>query len=382
MNRRLLLAITIVLVIIILLVRATLDQSIRVEQPPVIQSDIGIGNPVGEIAEIERSNLLSVRSINPPAEDAGSAVVTESTFDCERFPEIDESIYEMERSFIRLQESAIQLEKSTNPEHLALAAKLKDKEQSNQAISLILRALDADAENPVLLWSFMEICGRSPDAPICSSQSIENRVIKADYGNGMFWARIAGNRMQDGDLPGGLTALRIASTAPQITWYWIEQIEMYERGMAASFDTSYANRVLLAIGLAATSVMPYSPIFNACRSQATVSAEWFSECLSFGERLERDEKTLMSLSIGVSLQKAMYEISGDEEKLANAETRLEESRKIRSTPDESLVVTRDERVLADYLSQVAAYGEIEAIEYLQKEVERLKSLPGYDPCAL
>ena len=73
MNRLLLLAISIVLVIGVFMVRAALEQSIRVEPSPVRQIDNGIGNPVEETAEIIRSNLLSVRSVDPAAGDTGSA---------------------------------------------------------------------------------------------------------------------------------------------------------------------------------------------------------------------------------------------------------------------------------------------------------------------
>ncbi len=88
MNSRKFLAIAIALAIVVLWVRATLDQRIRVEPPPLRQTDNGIANPVRESAGLEHLNLISVQSINPTAGDAGYETDIETTFDCEPFPQI------------------------------------------------------------------------------------------------------------------------------------------------------------------------------------------------------------------------------------------------------------------------------------------------------
>lgn len=116
---------------------------------------------------------------------------------------------------------------------------------------------------------------------------------------------------------------------------------------------------------------------------AAESVKWVLQCLRFGERLERDGRSVHSMVVGLRLQKEMHSISGDHEEEALLEERLGlTGAAFRGglSKDSEVLLSRDERVLADYISESAAHGELRALQFLNNEVERLKNLPGYDPC--
>ncbi len=186
-------------------------------------------------------------------------------------------------------------------------------------------------------------------------------------------------------MPAALDALKNASVAPGFNEYWMEHVELFERGLAAAGDASYRDRTVLAIGMAAAMVWNVNSVLNGCETQAVESVEWLQYCVRFAERLEHDGRTILSNAIGLKLQKTMYSISGDKEKEAAAEQRLgliRESMRNGQSEDGQVLLTRDDRVLADYIMEWATFGELRAVQFLRNEVERLRNVSGYDPCRM
>ena len=145
------------------------------------------------------------------------------------------------------------------------------------------------------------------------------------------------------------------------------------------------NRTIQAVGMAAAMVWNIKSVLNGCETQAVESGEWLQYCVRFAERLERDGRTILSNVIGLKLQETMYSISGDEEKEAAAEQRLRlirNSMRNGQSEDGQVLLSRDDRVLADYITEWATFGELRAVQFLRNEVERLRNVSGYDPCRM
>lgn len=277
------------------------------------------------------------------------------------------------------------LSKSKNPEHLLMAALLGTDRRSDARIFAMTETLNIEPNNPLILWNFLSSCERLPDAPICRDQNIENRAIAADSTNGQLWVRIGGIRANRGNMPAALDALKNAAAAPEFNEYWIEHVKLFERGLAAATNAPYRERIIQAISMAAGLITNYNLVFEGCKTQAVESAEWLQLCTRLGERLEHEGQTMVSNGIGQSLQRRMYSISGDEEKQAAAEHRSKLRTKIMrdgQSEDALVLLSRDDKVLAGYISELASYGEIRAFQFLSNEVQRLKNVPGYDPCSI
>lgn len=330
----------------------------------------------------------SVTQTNP--EDSAS-IIPARAFACdlsqeagtdELIPEdVQESLDSWDRQRIEITAS---LAHSENPEHLLMAALLGSGGEEKLGFSAMERALAADPDNPLTLWNFLASCSLHPEATVCADGSIEKRAILADGGNGQLWGEIAGYRLERGDTEGAYDALTSANTAPQFNGYFIEHVEMFERGLAATTNEPYLERMVRAIGFAAALVSKFYPVLQGCKEQAVESAVWRQACLEYGERLEIDGGSFLSTMFGTSLQKKMYEISGNTAKIAEADSRyqliMDMVQSINS--QDGFVLLFDERILADYTKEWASYGEFRAMQFLQAEVVRLRQQPGYDPCKL
>ena len=124
---------------------------------------------------------------------------------------------------------------------------------------------------------------------------------------------------------------------------------------------------------------------RGCEKQAAQSMEWLQTCLDYGRRLEGDGTSMLSVLIGIELQKAMHEISGDASKISETELRAQLTRKemqLMNSEDAVVLLFRDDQVLTDYLEEWSAHGEWRALQFMQEEVVRLSRQPGYDPCIL
>lgn len=275
------------------------------------------------------------------------------------------------------------LTNSKDPEHLLMAALIGFDGKTKPGLSVMENALAADPDNPLTLWSFLDSCSLHPKAPKCADGSIEKRAILADGGNGRLWGKIADYRLARGDTVGALDALINANTAPQFNGYFIEHVEMLERGLAAATDNPYRERITNAIGIAAAMPQPIYKVFQGCKEQAAESAEWSQACLGYGKRLERDGRTVMSTTFGIALQKVVYKMAGDEARLADTDLRgrlITEAMESGYTDDGWVLLAYDDQVLADYMNEWSAHGEFQALQFLQEEVVRLSKQPGYDPC--
>lgn len=304
------------------------------------------------------------------------AVTIESEFEC---------TVNYDAKYQDLQMVAARLADSDNPEHLLMAALFGTDRDSAERIDAIRRALIAAPDHPLIAWNFQAACSRLPEVPVCTDQNIEDLTIKVDSSNGQTWARIAGLRMKRGDLPGALEALKNATVAPEFNDYWLDHVELFERGLAAAGNPTYRARTAQAIGMAVAMASVDGQILDACRNEAVKSVNWLQQCLRYAERLEHSANTLLASSIGLSLQSSMYSISGDKEKQAATDSRQDKLRGIMRSGwfrDGQVVLIRDESVFAEYMAEWSTYGEVRALRFLQDEVQRLKQLPGYDPCTL
>ena len=280
---------------------------------------------------------------------------------------------------------ASELSQSRDPEHLLMAALVGQDPTDEAGVHAMTRALRSDPDNRLILWNFLQSCSQFPGASMCLDHKIEDHAIEVDGSNGQLWARIAGFRAQRGDMRGALDALNKAVVAPRFTNYRMEHIELFERGLAAAGSMPYGDRIIQAIGMQAGLISNYSYVMTACKSMAPESVEWASQCARLGDRLERDGRSVYSIVIGQSLQKNMYLLSGDNEKEALVAKRLDTTKQYMLnalSKDGEALLSRDDQVLANYMSTSAIYGEINAFTFLNNEVERLKNLAGYGPCRL
>jgi hypothetical protein len=279
---------------------------------------------------------------------------------------------------------AEKLSASRDPEHLLAAAILGTDKGSTDRIDALVTALDADPRRPLPLWHLSRACTAHSAVRMCDGQDIERKLLEAGDANGAHWAQIAVYREAQGDLAGALDALANAGSASEYNNHWIESVVMLERSLAASATYTYAERVAEAFSVAASELFPETDVLRACTRHASDSLEWRRICLAFGGMLEQKGGTVMGQARGLGLQIKMLETSGSDASIAAVERRQAQFR--RELYDEKLteganfLLEHDTNSLSDYLAVFQVYGEKAALDFARREAERLKSLPGYEPC--
>ena len=275
------------------------------------------------------------------------------------------------------------LASSQDAEHLLAAAVMTLDTDPARGFDLLARARTASPGHPLVALNRLDACMAHPAQEACTGHDVEAEAIRTEGSNGALWARIAAKRQEDGDQRGAMQALQHAATAPRYDVYWIDHVKLFERALAASTGLSYSRRTVAAMGIRAAMWRPEYELLSTCVSGIASSPEWRPACLAFGRRLEEDGGTLLDVIFGLSIQAAVYEAAGDTRKHAIASRKRDALRASLRQDDfqaAQRLLVRDPRLLADYLDEADAYGELAAQQFLESEVARLQALPDYDPC--
>lgn len=313
------------------------------------------------------------------------AVATDRHFACDPYPHDLPSEEGLAARLDRLQQEserrARALEGSEDVE-LRLAAALITDKRSPEHLQRLLSALALDPDNPLTLERLLDACTNRPESRVCEERDIVERAAEADGDNGATWGAIAGYRASRGDTDGALQALRRGASTGTHREFFADVVRVIELGLAATAgDLSYVERVSEGIGRAAGFTSPWLTASSECRERA--DPLWLDACLDFARHLEEHSQTVLNRGIGIGLQATIAEQTGDEAALAAVRKRELDHRNWLDqhlNPDGQTVLRGDEGVLRQYLDEFDAHGELAALEFLHDEVERLKRLPGYDPC--
>ena len=322
-----------------------------------------------------------------PAEqaEATSAAATAAPFDSREVPVPPGAIFdncdskageklEAERlaAFAALQDELLRvLSASTDAEHLLVAALSSLQSDQERAMALLSEAAARDPWHPLIAAQILTLCTEI-DACSRARPEMERNLIAADKGNAIAWVEVARSRLQRNEERGALAALREAAAAAAVEDYFTDYIYLFDRGLAAASDLEPFDRMVAAIGYAAANITTASLVYRDCEQRAANLPEWRDACLRLGERFENDSFTILTQTIGIGLQIAMYELEGDGRAAERAAQRREEfagqwkplaSRTVRA---EEL---RDTTVMRQYLETFASAGELQAMEYLGDEIE-------------
>ena len=100
-------------------------------------------------------------------------------------------------------------------------------------------------------------------------------------------------------------------------------------------------------------------------------------------RKEQQATTVISRSIGISLQQVMHQVAGDEEAAQEARAKNDTLTDALADPkrsDAEVLLASDESIALEWVQRMTVYGEREARTFLEDEVLRLSQVPGFDPC--
>lgn len=280
---------------------------------------------------------------------------------------------------------------SRDPGHLLTAFLLdrpefrasNDPTSSATLLELGLRAGNSDS--PLLAWHALRACLEAE--VYCPFPPLEQDLLEADSDNAEAWALMATLRYRRGDVAGALAAMQDAAQASMSTWYLGDTIALVERSLAEQTAITYADRVGLGFGVAASTLPSQSSLLNMCRVESAASRAWAEACLAFGAVRGEHNETTAARSIAYPIREQALTALGDMESAAEvaAESALFNAERTAGGLEltgsrlrvlEVLVTTDPERLHA-YLSAIQQFGESEGVRvFLRQELPPLLDRAG------
>lgn len=287
--------------------------------------------------------------------------------------------YSNEQLETLLEESGVTLSKSTEPDFLVAAALLTRDADERQ--SLLERALDERPGHPVALWHRLVNC-QTRD---CDREAVESAALAGDPTNGMIWFLIASDRIKNGQWDAAEDAMRQVAAAPRYSFYFMEYTTLLERGLAATSDLGYAERVVGGIGIAAAIAIPaLGDVSGACRSGDNDAMVWVDLCEEVGQRMSASEEELLTTMFGYGLQSGAAKRAGDETRAEilkrEGSERVNGLHREQAQSGAQVLLMNDPQVLQSYVENFLAHGELEAMNRLIADARRLRADPSYDQC--
>ena len=287
-----------------------------------------------------------------------------------------------EQDFEQIARSAVELlSESDDPEYL-LAAALIDFDRDEQTESpLLARAMAQLPDHPVALWHRLQHCKNES----CNRGEIARAAVAADPTNGLLWLEIASGHLRAGDSFEAEGALRRAIASSRFDTYFIDYAELIERGLAASTEFDYEERIVFGIGVAAAIAIPsFGDVSRACRSEENDMVVWVPLCEELGKSMHEHSRELISSMMGWGFRKIAAERAGDDALARNVKEQSEQwqeqyiARRFRTGA--SVLMENDPAVLRQYIDDFRSHGELQAMDRLVETAERLRNDENYDQC--
>ncbi len=282
--------------------------------------------------------------------------------------EIEVDLQEFER---RKRALVTKLVASPAAEHLYVAALLE--EDLPTRLQLIKRALSIVPDSAVTLWTAVQTCAAVKEQAYCPLDDWTRRLLLIDSDNSEVWMLVAAIRHRAGATGAALKALRQAATAAETRVYWPEIVALAEQSIAAAGDYPFAERANMAFGTAASSGPNYQHFVDMCDEQSAQDAEWASLCLAYGERAERQYKTLLGAAIARAIQSIALEAMGEMEQLAVVNARRQAFKEQRQDQAEDMlgISLLSPTLFNMYLTALRIAGEAGANDILAEEARRM-----------
>lgn len=254
--------------------------------------------------------------------------------------------------------------------------------KDQNSISLILALLDEQPSNKMLNYFLVSKCSEEKNHQQCSKTLLSN-ASDIDFNNGALWFQLAVIEASQKNIPGVISALEQVTVSSEFNSYWAESIELFDQALESIGFKNTQSRMIAAIGhAAAMSIGPVQNLFNICKENSQARADLAQACLEAGKRLANGGKIMINQSLGFSLQKSVYQILGDKERVAEIVKLMGDNSKV---PEESNQANQlalfDSELNQYWFEQLKLFGEKKSFQLLTEEAIRLSSNPSYNPCS-
>lgn len=284
-------------------------------------------------------------------------------------------------NYVELQQQYFQsLYNSTSPERLLEYALYANLPIGKSRLDLLLAYNERYPHNPLVLMEAASLCSTSSNDR-CSNSFI-NTAIASDKENGAMWINGVLFFASRGDDEGVLRSISGLVKTSMFNEKSGERINLYAQALAGSNADDFRANIIAAIGIEAARESGLSHVVTWCK-EGIDDIQKENACLYFGQNLAQRGKILFSQSIGLAIQKIIYEAEGDTESYSLLEK--EDEQLINTLMSEQFfkalsLTFQDEKLLRHWLNNMDSIGEVESAKVLVEEAISLSQKKGVTLC--
>lgn len=239
--------------------------------------------------------------------------------------------------------------------------------------------IEKEPDNKLAQILYYSKCSIAPKTSGCFTKSFNSITLDTD--NGALWLHLANTAAAKTDLEEFTSALKNTISAPTFNEYRAETIYLFDQALLENGFTEKISRRTLATIMSTAQTSDLSKLTIYCRDISSLRSDVAQLCIDAGVRIASQAKSIMSESIGYSLQIVGFEALGDFEQAESLRKVKKQIYPISSHDNAvSNLILFDEELLDYWFNNLKVHGEKKSNQLLIEEAIRLSSDPDYNPC--
>lgn len=287
---------------------------------------------------------------------------------------------QQELDSIQRTEKFLELLKQSNTFKSRLGYAILLPDSAKTKITLLQEILAEEPTNELAAYNLLAACKKQLNNSAC--KDIENNLINIAPENAAFWTAITALHINKNDsLKNIAKFLQKADLAIECNDYFYESLELlYYASEEVVADSKISLYDAYASMVLSESLPPLMEVAKFCREHASQNQVGIAElCLSLGRKVSENGNTMSSISLGLAMQKIVYEKLNDKYNLTRINNQLD-SRYDANHMKTMRLMMHDGELFRYWLEKAKVVGERQAYEYAVAEAIRLSENENYNPC--
>lgn len=233
--------------------------------------------------------------------------------------------------------------------------------------------------NDLANYYALSLCSNDPN--LCSESTVSEITDKL-ANNGAAWLLKAIYHANKNDTPAVETAIIEASKATTFNGHWQDYVSAIANVYQNAGDTGTQLQDEIKIGYIAAIALPsYGSLHQVCEQATMDRLTLIEACLTAGQLLEHDSKTLLAKFISFSIQEIALEKLDRPEELSRIAKTRQTYKDILTLKTKAIdLIWRNTPLRQAMLHQLMEHGEIASAQFAIEEAIKLSNTPDFDEC--
>ncbi|MGB0834385.1 MAG: hypothetical protein ACPGR2_07690 [Psychrobium sp.] len=233
--------------------------------------------------------------------------------------------------------------------------------------------------NDLANYHALSLCSNDPN--LCSKSTVSEITGKL-ANNGAAWLLKAIYHASEDDTAAVETAIIEASKATTFNGHWQDFVSAIANVYQNAGDTGTQLQDEIKMGYIAAIALPsYGSLHQVCEQASVDKLTLIEACLTAGQLLERDSKTLLAKFISFSMQEIALEKLDRPEELSDLATTRQTYKDILTLKTKAIdLIWRNTPLRHQMLRQLIEHGEIAYAQFAIEEAIKLSNAPDVDEC--